>query len=974
LLFSKKSIKYFDIDPESASQRKVKMTHGNISKLLIPAFFLIIFLSIGSATSPSASQTEPGSRIYFAESGYTNYGEWNTWGAIKPDHWEPGNLLTVDATLLVTNEHLDKIAQDAKIAADGFCLLVTAERMFDADGRFRQGSDEKMSTLLTPTGLAIEGGIQGAVTNRFGYDFRTPVDHFITEALDKTNSVNGSRVAHFTVAAMLPQDLPPGIYRVRLDYGITSRNRYYSLNAETFAVRPFFKGRPTESHFYSAPIPANGTHVSGRFVDASMIVRRLPWVLLMDYNSNGYFGAVSDEDKPNFAISSRNIIPDDIILPLVNDSGNRQSYSLEPQFLPEIIEARSSLPWNYASGELMACVTNPDGTDVNIGPFPFTGKKGQWPTTGKTEFTAWKPPSYGHYSVRLAGWIADIWGNKYVGGGTYHFWIAKRMTLATATFQGQAYPVGGRYGRDIGFNPAVPADVEVNAVLYVNSDPNDTVTVSSKGKASPGGIFGSAQGSLPLPLNSPGEYHAHVLATYTDADSVLWVSSMRHAGVVYPTDTPIIAHGKKLHIGDTYVDRGETHLEGYTVTGTDISFLQHLNFPYQAGDVLLIASEGEGSNKIEPVLTYEDKNNPAPYDTKLTTIGASNLKIRTSNGYSPHMFPEYIADWMYYYGAAPRPGFMSRFIVGDNAVRAPYWPTSPNSFGGQIGASNNGDLPGDIYRLIGGVVIWKSGETPRYAGYISSAFLLPKGTNNNRIIGPGAEDVIGSTGEKARFFLVGLRPGMVYETGTSYAPAVQIDPILPVNIKYTVQYPDGRTQIWQGQGDAFGSFAGSTRATLDKAGVYKYWIDGEWAGFHGTMPGLPASGGEFYVIDKDRPAGAKDISLNLPNQSVFDPSKTLTITGASTAAVVNYAVIIPGSIVDVGRLYPKAGRFEYRFDPAAIHQKTPTYDIVNIVNGKTEVGKVVHITFSAQEMTSAGVPFFSFTRVILRGSRIFYTR
>jgi hypothetical protein len=99
-------------------------------------------------------------------------------------------------------------------------------------------------------------------------------------------------------------------------------------------------------------------------------------------------------------------------------------------------------------------------------------------------------------------------------------------------------------------------------------------------------------------------------------------------------------------------------------------------------------------------------------------VGQTNLKIKTSNGLSPHMFPEYINEWNYFYAAAPRPGFMSRFIIGDNALRAPYWPTSPNSFGGQIGASANGDLPGDIYRLIGGIVMRKAGEGPRYAGYL----------------------------------------------------------------------------------------------------------------------------------------------------------------------------------------------------------------------------------------------------------------
>ena len=62
-------------------------------------------------------------------------------------------------------------------------------------------------------------------------------------------------------------------------------------------------------------------------------------------------------------------------------------------------------------------------------------------------------------TVRISCWTEDIWGNRYQGGGTYSFWIAKRMTLATATFQGQSYPMGGRYGRDMAFSPAVPADV-----------------------------------------------------------------------------------------------------------------------------------------------------------------------------------------------------------------------------------------------------------------------------------------------------------------------------------------------------------------------------------------------------------------------------------------------------------------------------------------------------------------------------------
>ena len=54
---------------------------------------------------------------------------------------------------------------------------------------------------------------------------------------------------------------------------------------------------------------------------------------------------------------------------------------------------------------------------------------------------------------------------------------------------------------------------------------------------------------------------------------------MRHAGVVYPPDSPIVARGKKLTVGGKYVDRGETNFEGY-VDETGETHLDHINFPY----------------------------------------------------------------------------------------------------------------------------------------------------------------------------------------------------------------------------------------------------------------------------------------------------------------------------------------------------------------------------------------------------------
>ena len=448
---------------------------------------------------------------------------------------------------------------------------------------------------------------------------------------------------------------------------------------------------------------------------------------------------------------------------------------------------------------------------------------------------------------------------------------------------------------------------------------------------------------------------------------------MSHAGVVYPVDTPIEAHGKKLNVGGKYVDRGEQKLEGWIESFNNITHLDHINFPYQSGDVILIAAEGQGANKIEPVLTYDFKNNTQAWDSRLNNIGASNLMMKTSNGYAPHMFPEYITSWEYFYSGAPRPGFMGRFIVGDDGLRSPYWPTSPNSFGSQVDASPNGDASGDIYRLIGGVVVREKNKTPMYAGYLSSAFILPKGTNNNRIVAPGSEDLPGPFGLKARFFLVGLRPGMMYETGSLFTPAVQIDPVLPVSIRFVMTYPDGRQVTAEGVGDSFGTFAGKDKWLLDIPGIYHYTLEGDWQGYKGYMPGLPPGGGEFYVVNKDKPADAPSLLINLAEETTFPADKGISFTGSTTADSVYFAAVMPGAVLEQGSLHVVNGKFEYKFDPAFLNNSTSTYDITNKQTGKPDIKDVVQLSFFSKEIASDGKAYYSFARVIFRGNKAIYS-
>lgn len=936
----------------------------------LPAFILMVaFLLAGCGLLPDATEKT----LQFTSNGSSAYGKWNADFVVNAANWRAGLPLQIEARVQIADDVFTGFAE-RNLKPDGAVLLVTAERTFDADGILRLPSDEKMSTLLTPTGLAIEGGVQGAVTKRFGYGFRTPVDELVTQPLASAIKTATGRQFTFNINTKLPDDLPPGIYRLRFDYGVSANKRLYSLNDTGFARRGFLKP-PCASESYSPPILASGKHVSGRMVEAGKIKPRLPWVLLDGYNSNGYRGAVAQEDSHRFALSNRNLIPDEIILPRFDENNpkNVLAYNLEPRFPTDTIDDEQNIPWNYEKGELAISITGPDGKTVDLGRAPFVGKAGRWLTTKNPKFTQWRPPQYGQYTVRATGWTQDIWGNRYEGGGTYQFWIAKRMTLATATFQAQAYPVGNRYGRDMGFSPAVPADVSVSASLLVNSDPNKVRTISYSGKATAGGVFGAAQGMKPLLFDAPGEYTATVLAKHTDADGHLWVSSMRHAGVIYPTDSAIVAHGKKLKVGKELLDRGNSNTEGWAEVGTEVRKLEHIDFPYNAGDVLLIASEQEGANKIEPTLTWASKTDPNAYDPKIQPIGGTNVQLKTSNGYSPHLFPEYITDWQYYYSGAPRPGFMGRFLVGENGVRAPYWPTSLSNFGGQINATSNGDMPGDIYRLLGGVVIRNKGQSPQYAGYMANAFIIAKGSKNNRVIAPGAEDLQGPNGEKARIFLaMNARPGMVYETGSAFVPAFQIDPMLPVAMKFALIYPDGRQVVTEGLGDASGSFAGKERWVLDQPGLYRYTVSGDWQGHKAVVPGLPLEGGEFYVIDKEKPAGAQGMTFKLPPISKFDPAKGVKFIGYSSAQSVRYAAIMPGMVLAQGSLPVKDGKFEYAFDPAAFNQKAATYETSNARSGKPEIGDVVHLTFFSEE--SVPVKYHSFVRLIVRGNTVHYTR
>ena len=138
--------------------------------------------------------------------------------------------------------------------------------------------------------------------------------------------------------------------------------------------------------------------------------------------------------------------------------------------------------------------------------------------------------------------------------------------------------------------------------------------------------------------------------------------------------------------------------------------------------------------------------------------------------------------------------------------------------------------------------------------------------------------------------------------GSTFRPALQIDPILPVAITFTLHYPDGRREVATGTGDKFGSFAGPTAYPLDVPGVYRYQVEALWNGFRGRMPGLPESGGYFFVYPKTRPAGVTGIAIDGATQRTFTVDGGATITGRTGAKTVFYTLLTPGAVIDQGQI------------------------------------------------------------------------
>ena len=156
-------------------------------------------------------------------------------------------------------------------------------------------------------------------------------------------------------------------------------------------------------------------------------------------------------------------------------------------------------------------------------------------------------------------------------------------------------------------------------------------------------------------------------------------------------------------------------------------------------------------------------------------------------------------------------------------------------------------------------------------------------------------------------------------------------------------------------------------------GVYTYQITRTLERVRGPHARAARGGGEFFVYSATRPAGAAGLRIDGASQRTFSAAAGVTIAGTSSASRRALHAPHAGRGHRAGRSRGRGGKFQYVFDPAAVHQKVPLYDITSITTGKPQIGRVIHLTFFAEEKAGAST-FFDVTRVLLRGTTVIAAR
>ena len=900
---------------------------------------------------------------------------------------QPGGTVLLSGTLTVYAHRRSAAAVEGKILT----LPVQLSRLFNQEGMPRTPENQFFSTILTPTGMPVE--------QRGG---RTLANGMLeSQALVRAAESNVLE-APFTASITLPKKLSEGIYNLWVEPFAEPLGS--SLEGPRPEVNPLMANR-------ALPLPP--------FTIGKPAQPHLIWTLLTDVlSADGSRGTIAREDRRIFQLSSRIATQSrHFIVPRVSrETGEPIAYRLEP-YLPMIAHGDRYIPnvpnitFKFPSGQITVRITRPDGNVDNLGPAPFIGAGSRTPmtgegfllddggghladvlqlTTGERAFS-YAFPAYGEYTIQMTGWVEDIYGNSYEGGGTYTVFVAEPLDIEPATLPMTPFQVGDALNPGVTVLPGVPAEVEVRVTLLEESDPARQVTYLVKGRANRFGTFTPSTETPPVEMTGPGEFVVETTARYTDESGVLWMGAIRWGMVVETPGSPLIAHGRR--------GRDDTPLaEVRPWFLSDRGDETHVWLPYHSGDVLW----QRDLDAARIGITVQDREGlvSAAMDAwaqqwgngdlgELAAIGELPLTFATRYGYSAAQEPQEIMAYGYWYAGIERASERVREMVSDDGAATGYWRFEER-YAMQPGMGLAGDLPNDFkFQFGGGVFRDTTRDINRYAIYGSLWVQLPDSDPaGSRVFppfrgaagGPDGGPIMRLGDREIDLFLIPLavRPGTVLEAGDTFSFSGQVGPPLDSQVEVTVTGPGGFRRTITGQANKVGYFYDPAQDfAVRDPGVYHVSVSVTHTGETSAGPVEPPyptgsilsaaeNGFDVYVVEQDSPA----LTTKHPWRSVVNGRGavplSLELPADATAGTLHYTIGMPGFLLETGAVDVSGPAATVVYDPIRLAETFPNIDVFGRVR-ETSLSDTVWVGVLLETVDAQGATVFHARHMTLQG-------
>jgi hypothetical protein len=679
---------------------------------------------------------------------------------------------------------------------------------------------------------------------------------------------------------------------------------------------------------------------------------RLPLALFADDGADGARGVLPGEDAAVFALSDRTRFPAPELVLAQAERGptgtTPRAYPLEP-YLPALLPNRADsaaaplIPLDLTTASWTVSVIGPDGQTDELGTFPLPqivfstaarddralfGPSGPLDMARLSAVTdaisAYRFLQPGRYTIRAAGSIHDIYGNRYTGGGSYAVIVGEPLDLLPAAPSGVPLQVGDRLPLGVRVVPGVPAEIAVE--LTIDQPGGGSVTTRRvTGRASPVGLFLPAGDDALYTVDQPGIYSLTYRAQYAAPDGRLWVGQMRSVGVIEAPDSPIAAHGRRGVVADGRPQPAWYDLARLSAV-LDRPALAVPYAPYHSGDVVRIGAGA--ADALQPALTFADRTGLA-LDQVIEAGGTAQQAARAQ---IPLHWPGGAAliSWV-------RPGAVVRqMALGGDDPRLPLAATGDDPLNRQIGAGAGGARPGDYVLLYGGAItpFGVSGYAAVAVHSDAAAGVRPPGRGLDG--GGDGGPLLTFAGRSVDLFFwpTGVGPGDVLDPGSPLLLAGQIVPPLGADVTVTLTAPDGTIQTRRAAANRFGWLSPLVDPpVLDQIGVWIVSIAVSYSGRTSVGPlEAPLTGGllggdfaSFPIFVTDT-AGALLPWPRAQADSAIPPliAYNFNATAPNWTDIQAWRVLtVPGYILESGTLRLAGRSVTYPYLPGVLNGRYP---------------------------------------------------